>query len=58
MLSIAGSVPGVDDIHSNVAQFSGFAGYLASQLMIADCISILLTAVVIRLTLNFVPFVG
>ncbi|MGE4402905.1 MAG: hypothetical protein AB7F61_14615 [Desulfobulbus sp.] len=45
-------------LKSTVLHFSGIAGYLASHLMLADCLSILIAALVIRLTLNFIPFVG
>lgn len=47
-----------DGLDSTVLHFSGIAGYLASHLMLADCLSILITAIIIRFTLNFIPFVG
>ena len=39
-------------------QLSGFAAWFAIHLRFVDCLSVLITAFVIRLTLNFVPFVG
>ena len=43
---------------SVVIQFTGFSAYLAQQLHLVDCISILLTALAIRFALNFIPFIG
>lgn len=56
--SIASSNIDLNGIDSAVVNFSGFAGFLAHHLMLADCISIILAAIVIRFTLNFIPFVG
>lgn len=47
-----------DGLNATVLHLSGIAGYLASHLMLADCLSILITAIVIRFTLNFIPFIG
>lgn len=47
-----------DGLNATVLHFSGIAGYLASHLMLADCLSIIITALVIRFTLNFIPFIG
>ncbi len=47
-----------DGLHATVLHLSGIAGYLASHLMLADCLSLIITAIVIRFTLNFIPFVG
>lgn len=47
-----------DGIESSILNLSGATGYLAYHLMLPDCISILLTAIIIRFTLNFIPFVG
>ncbi len=58
LLSMAGSVDGMSDMGSATAQFSGFAGYIASNLMLPECIAILLTGCAIRLALNFIPFIG
>lgn len=46
------------DMSSVVVQFTGFSAYLAQQLHLVDCLSILLTAVAIRFALNFIPFIG
>ncbi len=46
------------DMSSVVIQFTGFSAYLAQQLHLVDCISILLTALAIRFALNFIPFIG
>lgn len=43
---------------SLVVQFSGLGAYLAVHLRFLDCFSVLVTAMVIRLTLNFIPFLG
>ena len=46
------------NLHSTVIQFTGFTAYLAQQLHLVDCVTIILTAVAIRLALNFIPFIG
>jgi hypothetical protein len=46
-----------NEIQSFVIQFSGVGAYLASHLNIPTCFSIIITAVTIRLILNFVPFI-
>lgn len=43
---------------SVVIQFSGLASWLAVHLRFVDCLSVLITALIIRLVLNFIPFVG
>lgn len=43
---------------SSVIEFSGVAAWFAVHLRFIDCLSVLVTALVIRLTLNFIPFVG
>ena len=43
---------------SVVVQLSGVGAWLAVHLRFVDCLSVLVTALVIRLTLNFIPFVG
>lgn len=55
--TVAGSVTS-GGAESAIINISGLTGYLASQFMIADCLSIILTAIVIRISLNFIPFVG
>lgn len=45
-------------VNSFSVQLSGLAGYLGDQMMLSTCVSIILTAIAIRLFLNFVPFVG
>lgn len=45
-------------LSSVVVEISGLAAWFAVHLRVADCMSILITALVIRLTLNFIPFVG
>jgi len=47
-----------DGIQATVLHLSGVAGYLASHLMLSDCLSIIITAITIRFALNFIPFVG
>ena len=56
--AVASSNISTDGLHSTVLNLSGLSGYLASVLMIPDCIAIIMTAIVIRFTLNLVPFVG
>lgn len=58
LLSLAGSVSGMNDFESVTAQFTGFAGYLAAQLMLPECLGIVLAACAVRLVLNFIPFIG
>jgi hypothetical protein len=43
---------------SVVVELSGIGAWLAVHLRLIDCFSVLITALVIRLTLNFIPFVG
>lgn len=38
-------------------EFTGLSGYLAYHLMIPESISVILTALSIRLILNFIPFI-
>ncbi|MDD2466173.1 MAG: hypothetical protein PHI97_19405 [Desulfobulbus sp.] len=58
LVATASSNMNTDGLDATVLHFSGIAGYLASHLMLADCLSIIITAIVIRFTLNFIPFVG
>lgn len=58
LVNTASSNMNTDGLNATVLHFSGIAGYLASHLMLADCLSIIITAIVIRFTLNFIPFVG
>ncbi len=46
------------EMSSIVIQLSGVGAWLAVHLRFVDCLSVFITALVIRLTLNFVPFVG
>lgn len=46
------------NMSASVIEFNGLAAWFAVHLRFIDCLSILITALVIRLTLNFVPFVG
>ena len=57
---LTSSVNNIDmgNLSSTVIQFTGFTAYLAQQLHLVDCISIILTAVGIRFALNFIPFIG
>ena len=43
---------------STVVELSGLAAWFAVHLRFVDCLAVLLTALVIRLTLNFIPLVG
>lgn len=52
------TVANLDGMQATVLDLTGAAGYLANQLMIPDCISIIMAALVLRFTLNFIPFVG
>lgn len=45
-------------LSSTVVELNGLAAYLAVHLRILDCFSVLITCLVIRLVLNFIPFVG
>ncbi|MCI5157324.1 MAG: hypothetical protein D3906_02600 [Candidatus Electrothrix sp. AUS1_2] len=45
-------------VTSIVVQLNGVGAYLAVHLRFLDCFSVLVTALVIRLTLNFIPFIG
>lgn len=46
------------DIESSVLQLTGLAAYLAQHLNLVDAVTIILTALVIRFTLNLIPFIG
>lgn len=41
-----------------VVELSGVAAWFALHLRFIDCLSVLITALVIRLTLNFIPLIG
>jgi hypothetical protein len=41
-----------------VLQYSGVGAWFAVHLRVVDCLSVLITGLVIRLTLNFIPFIG
>lgn len=45
-------------LESQIIQLSGVGAYLAQQLQLPTCLSIIVTALAIRLVLNFIPFVG
>lgn len=45
-------------LESSTIILTGLAGYLASHLLLPDCIAILITGIAIRLILNFIPLVG
>ena len=45
-------------IDSITIQLSGLAGYLGDHLMLSTCLSIILTAIILRMCLNFIPFAG
>jgi len=45
-------------IDSTVIAFTGIGAYLASHLMLADCLSVILAAMGIRFILNLIPLVG
>ncbi len=57
LVSAVGSID-MGDMTSVVVELSGFTAYLATHLQLVECVSIILTAVAIRLALNFIPFVG
>lgn len=46
------------EMSAAVIEFSGVAAWFAVHLRFVDCLSVLITALVIRLTLNFIPFIG
>jgi uncharacterized membrane protein len=56
--SVIASTISTDGLTSNVMQFTGLLGYLASQLQLVDCISVIITACTIKFTLKLIPFVG
>ena len=45
-------------LEAQIIQLSGVLAYLASVFQLPSCMSIIVTALAIRLILNFVPFVG
>jgi hypothetical protein len=46
------------EMSSTVIEFSGVAAWFAVHLRFVDCLSVLITALIIRLTLNFIPLIG
>ncbi len=56
--SIASTNTDFSALHETTVHLTGYAAYLASHLLLPDCISIILTAVAIRVVLNFIPFIG
>jgi uncharacterized membrane protein len=56
--SVMANVINTDGITSNVIEFSGLIGYLASQLQLVDCIAVVITACTIKFTLKMIPFIG
>ena len=47
-----------DAMSSTVIDLTGLAAWFAVHFRFVDCLSVLITALVIRLTLNFIPFIG
>jgi hypothetical protein len=43
---------------ATAVELTGFGAWIAVHLRFVDCLSVLITALVIRLTLNFIPFLG
>jgi hypothetical protein len=43
---------------STIIELSGLAAWLAVHLRFVDCLSVLITGLILRLSLNFIPFVG
>ncbi len=58
IVSVTSTVTDLHGMQVTVLNLTGAAGYIANLMMIPDCISIIMTAIVIRFTLNFIPFVG
>ena len=58
LIGIAGGVQGIDDLCSVSVQLTGLTGWIASNMMLPECIAIILTGCAIRLALNFIPFIG
>lgn len=46
------------DLSSTVVELTGLAAYVAQHLQLVDCVSVILTAIAIRFTLNFIPLIG
>ncbi len=45
-------------LSAQIIQISGVGAYLAQQFQLPTCLSIIVTALAIRLVLNFIPLVG
>lgn len=58
LFAIANSSIDTSSLSSPVIEFFGMGAYIAHHMMFADCLSIIVTALVIRFVLNFIPFVG
>lgn len=46
------------EMSSVVVELSGVGAWFAVHLRFLDCLSVMITAMVIRFTLNFIPFIG
>jgi len=55
--SLAMNVVDVNSFSSVLVGLTGISAWLATKLMLKDCISIILSAVIIRFKLNFIPFI-
>lgn len=52
------TLPGISSLPSLTYQFTGLAGYFASHLRVVDCVSVLLTGLLINVSLRFVNVGG
>ena len=55
--TMASAVQGYS-LEAQIIELSGIGAYLAQQMQLPLCLSIILTALSIRLVLNFIPLVG
>lgn len=52
------SVMAGNSLQSTVITLSGLSAWIADQMMMVDCVSVLVSALAVRFVLNFIPFIG
>ena len=58
LMSIVQTVVPDGGIGDNIVSVTGFTAWLFDTMMLPQCVAIIITGIAIRITLNFVPFVG
>lgn len=45
------------DLQASMIQLTGLAGYMGNLMKLPQCFNVILSAVAVRITLNFIPFI-